>query len=363
MLKNIKTERLQEIADYVENNGYILTKEKYGISDDTIKRYKRELMKREVKINKTTDMNTDENIKKILEAYYITGYAENIETVKRYIRSAKKRFPEWVDFMESTMSIRKNYTTQEIKQIARGERKPPTRTKEIGFTGEKFVFAHITDSHMGSIFFKEYVWDAMCKEIERRDVDRVFHTGDVVEGLNSKRIDMIYECTHIGYDKQKEYAVQMLNKIQAPIEAVDGNHDRWFKKSAGACIVKDIANEVDHMSYLGEDMADVLINDVVIRLWHGEDGSSYATSYRLQKLIEAFTGGDKPNILLAGHTHKMCNIFDRNVHCLSGGAISTQSTFMKRTKKANHTGFYIVEVVMNERGVVQFTPTFYPFYE
>jgi len=305
----------------------------------------------------------DESIKQVLETYFIRGYCDNIETVNRYRREARKRFPDWLEFMESTTKIREQFTADEIKQIAKGDRRQPTRKKAISFSGEVFRFAHITDTHIGAVYFKGDIWDAVVSEINGSHIDAVFHTGDVTEGLINSRTDMIYDATHIGYAQQKDYAIELLSMIEPPIYAVDGNHDRFFKKSAGACIVSDIAREVEGMEYLGEDMADFAVNGSVIRLWHGEDGSSYASSYRLQKLIEAFTGGDKPHVLLAGHTHKSIYMFDRNIHVVSGGAVTTQSNWMKRKRLANHTGFWICEMTMNQRGIVKFTSTWYPFYE
>ena len=309
----------------------------------------------------------DESIKKYLESYYISGEAQNKETLLRYRREARRRFPEWLDYMESTKKIREKFTNKEIDQLAKGERVLPRTIKEITFDGTKFVFAHITDTHMGSIFFKEQIWNAIIKEIERRNVDAVFHTGDITEGLSMKRMDAVYDLTHIGYAQQKRYAVEMLNQIEKPIYAVSGNHDRFYLKSAGAYIVEDIAQECKHLEYLGEDVADFILSNndrpIKIRLWHGEDGSSYATSYRVQKIAESFTGGDKPNVLLLGHTHKQLYMIERNIHCQSGGAVSTQSNWMRSKKMANHTGFWITEMEYNERGITRYTPTFYPFYE
>ena len=310
---------------------------------------------------------SDDSIKKYLEYYYIGNEIINNETLQRYKREAKLRFPEWLSYMESTKSLREKFSEYEIKQLAKGERIAPRQTKKIQFNGTRFRFAHITDTHMGSAFFKESIWDAIVEEINGQNLDAVFHTGDVTEGLSTKRMDAVYDLTHIGYGQQKAYAVECLQRINAPVYGISGNHDRFYLKSAGAFIVSDIANELDNFEYLGEDVADFVLSNngrpIKIRLWHGEDGSSYATSYRVQKIIESLTGGDKPNVLLVGHTHKQIYMFDRNIHCISGGAVTTQSNWMRSKRMANHTGFHIVGMEFNERGITKFTPTFYPFYE
>lgn len=309
----------------------------------------------------------EETVKAYLERYYIYDVIENQETFGRYKREAKRRFPEWLNYMESVKAMRATFTDDEIKALATSKREPRSIVKRIHFEGDKFVFAHITDTHMGSTTFHEDIWEAIVKEINSRNVDAVFHTGDVTEGLSLKRMDAVYDLTHVGYERQKAYAVEKLSMIKPPVYAVSGNHDRYYLKSAGALIVEDIARELENFHYMGEDIGDFVIENgdrpITIRLWHGEDGSSYAVSYRVQKIVESLTGGDKPNVLLLGHTHKQLYIFDRHIHCLSGGAVCTQSNWMRSKRLANHTGFHIVEMEFNERGVTRFTPTWYPMYE
>ena len=99
-----------------------------------------------------------------------------------------------------------------------------------------------------------------------------------------------------------------------------------------------------------------------MKLWHGEDGSSYALSYRLQKIIESLTGGEKPNILIAGHVHKYVKIFERNVYALSVGTIQSQTPWMRGKRLAAHVGFCIGDYWVNKDGLAKMRETWYPFY-
>ena len=90
--------------------------------------------------------------------------------------------------------------------------------------------------------------------------------------------------------------------------------------------------------------------------------NSYAVSYRLQKLIESFTGGTKPNVLLVGHAHKQGYFFDRHIHTVSGGAMCTQSRWMRSKRMANHAGYHFITIKVGDGGVQSFTVTFTPFY-
>ena len=189
----------------------------------------------------------------------------------------------------------------------------------------------------------------------------ICHAGDVTEGM-SNRPDQIYELTELGYSAQKQKSIEMLSMWDGPWYMIDGNHDRWFVKSSGAYIVEDIAGSIKNAVYLGQDEGDLILGDAVVKLWHGEDSSSYATSYRLQKLIESLSGGQKPNVLLAGHTHKQGYFFDRNIHVVSGGSMQLQSKWMRGKRIAAHVGYHIIDMTITDDGVTRFGIEWFPFF-
>jgi hypothetical protein len=127
-------------------------------------------------------------------------------------------------------------------------------------------------------------------------------------------------------------------------------------------IVKDIAERLPDAEFLGHDEGDInLSGNTVLKLWHGEDGNSYAVSYRIQKVVESFSGGEKPHAMFLGHTHKSTYLFERNIHCYSMGSIEQQSNWMRSKRIAAHTGFWIIDFWVNAQGV-RSRGCFYPFY-
>lgn len=262
--------------------------------------------------------------------------------------------------------IAERYTEAELRAIAAGARLTPglPRVPIVEFEGEEICFAAIGDLHIGSVYFVEDWFFQMLDECAKREVQRIEVVGDVTEGM-SRREGHVYELTHIGFARQKEYAYQLFSCWDGPIDMIDGNHDRWFLKNAnaGANIVEDICQAIGPRAcYVGSDEGNVVMNGAVVKLWHGEDSSSYATSYRVQKLIEAFSPGEKPNILLCGHTHKQIDMFSRSIHALSCGAMSRQSRWMRSKRLECHPGFWIVRATINAGGVAAFEPRWYPFY-
>ena len=284
--------------------------------------------------------------------------------IKRLKKIQKKEFSS--KDIALLKKLKNKFTEKEIKNILNSGfdiyNSQNRHINNINFTGSVIKFGVITDTHIGSIFFKEKLFFKAIEMFEKESCKFITHSGDVTDGL-SNRQGHVYELTHIGFNKQLEYAVNLFSKVKIPIYAVDGNHDRYFIKSAGAKIVKEISKQVKNFTFLGHDIAEFSINQgIKICLWHGEDGSSYATSYRLQKIVESLTGGSKPNMIIAGHTHKHNYSFERNVHILSAGACSLQSSYMKSKRLANHTGFWIVELTVTKKSIVRCKVEWFPFY-
>ena len=294
-----------------------------------------------------------------LSAFDITG-----ESLHRYAREYKKINTEF-EANATLLKIKEQYSDVELRAIAKGGRLTPGMSKVpiVDFEGEVLTIGAMGDMHSGSKYFVESWQNEAYNQFAKAGVDMVVNTGDVVEGM-SNRAGHIYEMDYIGFDAQKEYAIKVLSQWEGPQYFIDGNHDRWYIKAgnAGALIVPDICKEVPNATFLGHDEGNISINGAVIKLWHGEDGSSYATSYRIQKLTEAFSPGEKPNVLFAGHVHKQGYFFDRAIHCVSTGAMCRQSNWMRSTRKANHAGFHIVKMAINDGGVAWFEVRWFPFY-
>jgi len=143
-----------------------------------------------------------------------------------------------------------------------------------------------------------------------------------------------------------------------------GNCSYDTKHGVGVKIVEDICNAIPNAVYLGEGEGDLHIKNITIRLFHGLDGANqYALSYRGQKIIEGITGGEKPHIIFAGHSHKALSFFYRNIHYIETGTLQYQSAWMRGKRLAAHTGFWIVEMCINDEGVAWFQPRWYPIYK
>lgn len=318
---------------------------------------------------------TKERVLEVVGYYLINGKKATLEaynferedTLRRYIDTAKKEYGfKDITTQQTIQKIINEYSPKELLAISKGGRVLPggkTKTPIVNFDGDKICIGVLSDTHLGSAYTDNDLVLQAFEEFAKVNVDMVVHSGDVTEGM-SNRAGHVYELSHIGYSAQKENAIGVLKQWDlTPMYVVSGNHDLWFKKSNGADIVNDICDVCPNIIYLGEHEGDInLAGKGTLKLWHGGDGNSYAISYRLQKIVESITGGEKPNVLIAGHTHKSMYLYDRHVHVYSAGSIQKQTPWMRGKRIASHTGFWIIDVWMNNNGVSKTRGQWFPIY-
>lgn len=259
-------------------------------------------------------------------------------------------------------------TAREVKIVKQSLQSRP-QYREVDhsrFYGQHFRFGYYGDPHMGEKHFHEDLWRQMVFFFRKEGIKNVYCVGDNLEGM-SGRPGHIYELAHIGATAQIEYATKMFHlapDIQFYI--IDGNHDQWFKEKGNIGLVagKSLANANPNVHFLGEWEARVQLHPKVdMMLFHANDGTAYADSYKLQKLVESLEGGKKPSIILSGHYHKQVAIFRRNVFGFECGTLCGQTRFMRGKKIPAHKGFGVIEVWAGKRGVERLRHEFLPYYD
>jgi predicted phosphodiesterase len=196
-------------------------------------------------------------------------------------------------------------------------------------------------------------------------IEIVYHTGDIDDGEQMRKGHQ-YELYNQGIDDHKDEIVRVYpRRKNMRTRLITGNHDASMVRLAGADIGRMIAKERDDMEYLGQDSAVIQLTDNCnLELCHPGDGTAYAMSYKVQKRIEAMSGGEKPNVLAIGHYHKAEYIPEyRNVHAFQTGCVQAQTPFMRSKSIAAMMGGWIVELHLNVDGAIEsLTSSFRSFY-
>lgn len=237
---------------------------------------------------------------------------------------------------------------------------------EMPWSGcETIRFGLIGDTHINSKYTQLSHLHRFYDICAAEGITEVYHAGDIDEG-EQMRVGHQYECYTQGADDHVHEIVRVYPKRKGiKTYFITGNHDASIVKRCGYDIGYAIAARRDDMIYLGSNEADINITpNCVLQLRHPWDGTAYSISYKVQKMIDAMSGGTKPNILAVGHYHKAEYIFYRNVHAFQTGCFQSDTPFTRGKAISVHTGGWIITAQV-EKGTGELKAvngTFIPFY-
>jgi len=234
------------------------------------------------------------------------------------------------------------------------------------WNGDKIIrFGAVSDTHLCNKWQQLTFLHELYDRFQAEGIKTVYHSGDITDGYYKKRPAHVYELFKIGADEQADYVISAYPSRQGiTTKFISGNHDHTHIMNGGVDICKRISKERSDMIYLGQSNATVeLTPNCTLELNHPLDGSAYALSYSIQKYIESYSGGEKPNILLNGHHHKAMYVFYRNVHGFEAGTCEGQTPWMKGKRLAAHMGGWIIEVHVRDDGTItECSGKFIPLY-
>lgn len=234
-----------------------------------------------------------------------------------------------------------------------------------------FRFGAVGDNHLGSKYERLDVLHSLYDYFASEGITEVFNTGNWIDG--EARFNKHDLHTH-GLDNQLNYMLKMYPRrdgITTHYVAGD-DHEGWYVQREGIDVgyyLEKLAEKSGRkdLKYLGYMEADVILpakkGATKLRVVHPGGGSAYAISYTMQKLVESYQEGEKPNIVLAGHYHKHGYQMIRGVHTFQTGTTQDQTPFMRKKKISAHVGGWIIEVHTDENGaVVRVKSEWIPFY-
>lgn len=249
---------------------------------------------------------------------------------------------------------------------------PPTYFKEKHLDGEWIKFGFTTDNHLGSKYERLDVLNQAYKHFGELGIKTVFNAGNMIDG--EARFNKFDIHTH-GMQGQVDYFVRMFPRVEGiTTHFITGDdHEGWYTQREGVNIGKFMemqakASGRHDLIYLGHMEHDVIIKkphgNCVIRVQHPGGGSAYAISYTSQKIVESFSSGEKPHVLLIGHYHKSAYNYIRGIHVVQGGCTMDQSPFMRKKRLDAHVGYWIIEMKVSIGGIVtNFRSEYVSFYD
>lgn len=216
---------------------------------------------------------------------------------------------------------------------------PAAEVQETGLApvvGRRQMIAHITDTHLGSKYCMRAQLRDFIEYAYAQGVREVLHSGDALDGdyRHGK-----FELSHMGLDEQTRDLFEVLPALPGlTYHLISGNHEQTFTAASGVDVPKFIAhyfhmNGRNDLFAYGNRGAMLRVRGVLVDMWHPGGGVGYSISYPMQKKIESYPPGGKPQILLIGHWHRFCFIEERGVYAVAGGTFQNgRSEFAKSLK-------------------------------
>ncbi len=245
---------------------------------------------------------------------------------------------------------------------------------EVECPGAERLFAVTSDIHFGSKYHLRTQLEDFVSMAYEEGVRQILVPGDILDGVYDHGR---WELTHHGFDEQANEAAEGLPQHPGlSYHGIIGNHDETFEKKSGLAVVQSLQDvfrrkgRTDfHLygargAYLrlaapGEERG------LIVELWHPLKGPAYALSYKLQKKIEGYAVGQKPDVVIAGHWHQAVYFSTRGVHAMSAGTWQGGgSSFGKALGGAPSIGGWIVRYALTPSGTVRrFSPEWNAYYE
>lgn len=270
----------------------------------------------------------------------IMGVSE--ATVRRYLeRAGVKRDANFRPLAtnDNRPSINPKFTQAEPPPFALPHA-PPIGTIDgpkwelVSRPDNTYCFGAFGDLHCGSKYTRWDVRDDLVRTSEERGAQAIFDTGNWIDGeKNFNR----YDLEVVGLDAQLKLLADKHPKTDIPIMAVTGaDHEGWAVKDFGVdvgryceSVMRDAGHDWTDLGYM---QADVVLRNAntgatsILRVMHPGGGSGWATSYRPQKIIDVMEENERPDVLIAGHYHKLDAGLARNVWyaqtgCFDGRAL------------------------------------------
>jgi hypothetical protein len=235
-----------------------------------------------------------------------------------------------------------------------------------------YRFGALGDTHLGSKYERMDVLNGLYKIFQEEGIKDVYHTGNYIDGeARFNKHDLIVH----GLDNQINYFLENYPQLKGiNTHYITGDdHEGWYTQREGINVGKYTQQKAEDagrkdLHFLGHMEGDIILKapkgQTIVRVLHPGGGSSYAISYTSQKIVESYTGGEKPDILLDGHYHKAGYNYIRGVHVVQTGCTQDQTPFMRKKRLAAHLGGWIIEFAVDNQGAVtRFKKEFIPFYD
>ena len=221
----------------------------------------------------------------------------------------------------------------------------------------------VSDTHLGSSYEQLTALKDFYDLAEADGVDAFLHAGDLIQGTPKMHRGMEHEVHIHSADGQINYAVDVYPKVSKTTYMITGNHDDSWTNESGINVVRRVAQERDDIEYIGRDSCYFEINGLRTYIVHPDGGSSYAKSYKAQKLVEALPERERVQLAIIGHYHTYGVFKIQNTQVVMQPCFQGQYPWLVRKGLYPTIGGQILDLEYDDDRIIRFQHTLYEYDE
>ena len=219
------------------------------------------------------------------------------------------------------------------------------------------IYGAISDTHLCSDFCRLDAVKTLYSMFADAGIQTVLHAGNLVEG--PPKYDSAVEP--ITIDGQIQYVIDEYPHVSGirTMFITGDDHEGWWQKPGfnfGSTLELVAKKEGrSDLCYAGHVESDLRIGsgkNSILRIQHPGGGSAYARSYKIQKQIESFEGGEKPAVLIQGHYHEANFCTHRNVYGINLPGCQSQTVFGRKQGLRYEIGGAIIRLAQGADGSI-----------
>ena len=232
---------------------------------------------------------------------------------------------------------------------------PDLLNKEINYIHpeNQDQFCFVSDIHYASVYDRPDLVKKIYEECRRRGISTIFCCGDITDGYYPQRKDGEKVVKFISAIKQAEY-VANVHPYDPNIKfyMIGGNHDETHKHNEGIDVCEKINLYRPDMIYLGQDEANVQINKLRIKLFHGKSKRKTLLSSNAEKYIASIPDDMKPHILQLGHIHQSFYMRSGHTNVFQTGSLLDQTPFLSHCKIDSERSCWFASIEYDSDGYI-----------
>ncbi|MBS3140172.1 hypothetical protein J4479_04155 [Candidatus Woesearchaeota archaeon] len=240
------------------------------------------------------------------------------------------------------LAAEKRLTPSELRNIVDAAKHPssyPVKDLSEYVVNNRLTIGLISDTCLNSKYARLDILHTVYDLFKKFKVSYVLHCGNITEGY-AKGATHVEHILCQDYDGMLDYIGQAYPKIGVPTYFIGGRNERSFFKRLEKVVADDgsiwmektnVCMDLDSLredlNFLGWHNAKVRIAPkTTLALVSPKNGSRkpYTISHPIQKIIESYGGGEKPDIQVVGYYNQRWSGIHLGVNAIMIGTTQNQ---------------------------------------